>query len=66
MNWWAECLFIFGLVGFSTAMQADVIHVMAAGRIIESGTHAELLAMGGQYAWSWRAQMRETAGVNVI
>jgi ATP-binding cassette subfamily B protein len=44
---------------FTTAMQADIIHVMAAGRIIESGTHAELLAMGGQYALSWRAQMRE-------
>ena len=44
---------------FTTAMQADIIYVMAAGRIIESGTHAELLAMGGQYAWSWRQQIRE-------
>lgn len=49
---------------FTTAMQADVIHVMAAGRIIESGTHAELLARNGQYAWSWRQQMREVVQVN--
>jgi ATP-binding cassette, subfamily B, bacterial len=43
---------------FTTAMRADVIHVMHAGRLIESGTHAELLARGGRYATSWRAQMR--------
>jgi ATP-binding cassette subfamily B protein len=49
---------------FTTAMQADIIHVMAEGRIIESGTHAELLAMDGQYAWSWRAQMREVVQAN--
>ena len=44
---------------FTTAMHADVIHVMAEGRIVESGSHAELLAQGGQYAQSWAAQMRE-------
>ena len=38
-------------------MQADVIHVMDAGRIVESGTHQELLALGGRYTESWRAQM---------
>ena len=43
---------------FTTAMRADVIHVMEEGRVIESGTHAELLARGGKYATSWRAQMR--------
>lgn len=45
---------------FTTAMQADIIHVMADGRVVESGSHAELVAQGGRYAASWRAQMRET------
>ena len=34
----------------STVIGADVIHVVDAGRIVESGTHAELVAAGGLYA----------------
>lgn len=34
----------------STVIGADIIHVIDAGRIIESGTHAELIARGGLYA----------------
>ena len=34
----------------STIVDADVIHVVDAGRIVESGTHGELLARGGLYS----------------
>ncbi|MFN3948964.1 ABC transporter ATP-binding protein [Microbacterium sp.] len=34
----------------STVIGADRIHVVDAGRIVESGTHAELLAAGGLYS----------------
>lgn len=44
---------------FTTAMHADMIHVMDKGRIVESGTHMQLVALGGAYATSWSAQMRE-------
>ena len=50
----------------TTAMQADIIHVMDAGRVVESGTHAELVALGGRYAASWRAQMREAGSAGVV
>lgn len=51
---------------FTTAMQADVIHVMHEGRVAESGTHAELVALGGRYAASWRSQMREAGDAGVV
>ncbi|HWE93445.1 MAG TPA: ABC transporter ATP-binding protein [Tepidisphaeraceae bacterium] len=41
---------------FTTAMHADTIHVMSEGRIVESGSHAQLLAQEGLYGESWRAQ----------
>ncbi len=42
---------------FTTAMQADLIHVMREGKVIESGHHEDLMASGGYYARSWQAQM---------
>jgi ATP-binding cassette, subfamily B, bacterial MsbA len=40
----------------STIENADRIVVVDAGRIVESGTHAELLARNGQYALLHRMQ----------
>jgi len=40
----------------STVVDADQILVMEAGRIVERGTHAELLARGGRYAEMWALQ----------
>jgi len=42
---------------FTTAMHADIIHVMDDGKIIESGTHEELVDQEGHYAESWRNQV---------
>ncbi|HEY0951367.1 ABC transporter ATP-binding protein [Nocardioides sp.] len=43
----------------STVRDADQILVVDAGRIVQSGTHAELLARGGLYADLYRTQFIE-------
>lgn len=40
----------------TTVVSADVIFVVVAGRIVERGTHAELLGLGGVYASLYREQ----------
>lgn len=42
---------------FTTAMHADIIHVMDRGRIVESGSHQLLLEQSGLYAESWSRQI---------
>ncbi len=50
----------------STARFADRIIVLADGRIAESGTHAELLALGGTYAELQRLQGRPHEGASHV
>jgi ATP-binding cassette subfamily B protein len=45
----------------STVVHAEQILVMDHGRIVERGTHAELLAQRGAYAAMWDIQSREQA-----
>ncbi|MDC8802819.1 ABC transporter ATP-binding protein [Halomonas pacifica] len=40
----------------STIVHADRIAVIEAGRVVEQGSHAELLAAEGRYAAQWRVQ----------
>jgi ATP-binding cassette subfamily B protein len=39
-------------------MHADEILVMDAGRIVERGSHGDLLARDGHYAQMWRLQQQ--------
>jgi subfamily B ATP-binding cassette protein MsbA len=45
----------------STIARAHRIHVLDTGRIVESGTHDELLARGGLYATLWALQQAPQA-----
>jgi ABC-type transport system involved in Fe-S cluster assembly, permease and ATPase components len=42
----------------STIVHADNILVLEKGRLVEQGTHAQLLAKGGLYASMWNRQLR--------
>ncbi|MCO1336564.1 ABC transporter ATP-binding protein/permease [Microbulbifer sp. OS29] len=44
----------------STIVDADRILVMEQGRIVEQGSHSQLLADGGHYAVLWRMQQQES------
>ncbi|KIW34875.1 uncharacterized protein PV07_01622 [Cladophialophora immunda] len=42
----------------STIVNANQILVLSHGTVVESGTHEELIALGGKYASMWRKQSR--------
>jgi ABC-type multidrug transport system fused ATPase/permease subunit len=46
----------------STVREADLILVIEAGRVVERGTHLELLAAGGRYAELYEAQFEDSPG----
>ena len=46
----------------STVIHSDVIFVISHGRVVEKGTHLELLANNGLYQKLWAAQ---TGGVGL-
>ncbi len=54
----------------STVRSADLILVVEAGRVVERGTHEELLALEGRYAELYRTQFAKggepTAGAGVV
>ena len=66
MDPWAEAVWVGKLRGLAAgrtlvvvthraaiARCADLIHVMEAGQVVESGTHEELVARAGRYAALW-------------
>jgi ATP-binding cassette, subfamily B, heavy metal transporter len=50
----------------STVMDADQILVLAQGRIVERGSHRELLAAGGDYARMWALQQQAAAAEETL
>jgi len=40
-------------------MDADLIHVIDQGKLVESGSHAELIAQDGLYARLYQLQFRD-------
>jgi len=46
----------------STVADAHEIVVLDGGRVVERGTHADLLALGGRYAEMWRLQQADEGG----
>jgi ATP-binding cassette subfamily B protein len=50
----------------STVMDADQILVLDHGRIVERGTHRDLLATGGEYARMWALQQQAAEAEAVL
>ena len=50
----------------STVMDADMILVLSHGRIVERGTHRELLVAEGEYARMWALQQQAAQAEAVL
>jgi ABC-type multidrug transport system fused ATPase/permease subunit len=51
-----DCTFMIVSHKVASVRRADLIVVLDSGRVIERGTHAELLGLGGYYAAAYRQQ----------
>jgi ATP-binding cassette subfamily B protein len=47
-------------------MDADMILVLNHGRIVERGSHRELLAAGGEYARMWALQQQQAQAQELL
>ncbi len=50
----------------STVMDANQILVLSHGRIVERGTHRQLIDMKGEYARMWELQQQQAEAVAVL
>jgi ABC-type multidrug transport system fused ATPase/permease subunit len=50
----------------STIRDADAILVIEAGRVVERGTHTELLAAGGRYTELYQTQFEDSPSVGPL
>ncbi|HEX2333872.1 MAG TPA: ABC transporter ATP-binding protein/permease [Burkholderiales bacterium] len=50
----------------STVMDADQILVLVQGRIVERGTHAQLLDVKGEYARMWALQQQQAQAQEIL
>ena len=51
---------------FSTVRRADRILVLDDGRIVERGSHDELIALGGEYARLFELQMSDPQAAETV
>ena len=50
----------------STVMDADQILVLSRGRIVERGTHRQLIDAKGEYARMWALQQQQAEAAAVL
>ena len=50
----------------STVMDADQILVLSRGRIVERGSHMQLLELKGEYARMWALQQEQAQAEQIL